>query len=37
MGLTAAQVKTNAQGIVVGAILIGAAALDAARRRAIQY
>lgn len=37
MGLTAAHVKTNAQGIVVGAILIGAAALDAARRRAIRY
>jgi len=37
VGLTAAQVKTNAQGIVVGAILIGAAALDAYRRRAIQY
>ena len=37
MGLAYANVKTNAQGIVVGAILIGAATLDAARRRAIQY
>jgi ribose transport system permease protein len=36
-GLTAAHVKTNAQGIVVGAVLIGAAALDAIRRRSIQY
>ncbi len=36
-GLTAAHVKTNAQGIVVGAVLIGAAALDALRRRRIQY
>jgi ribose transport system permease protein len=37
MGLTAAGVKTNAQGIVVGTILIGAAALDAVRRRSIRY
>jgi ribose/xylose/arabinose/galactoside ABC-type transport system permease subunit len=37
MGLYYANVKTNAQGIVVGAILIGAAALDAIRRKAIQY
>lgn len=37
MGLAYANVQTNAQGIVVGAILVGAAALDAARRRAIQY
>jgi ribose transport system permease protein len=37
MGLAYANVKTNAQGIVVGAILIGAAALDALRRKAIQY
>jgi ribose transport system permease protein len=36
-GLQTAGVKTNAQGIVVGAVLIGAAALDAARRRAIRY
>jgi ribose transport system permease protein len=36
-GLQSAGVKTNAQGIVVGVVLIGAAALDAARRRAIRY
>lgn len=37
IGLTAAHVKTNAQGIVVGVILIGAVALDAYRRKAITY
>lgn len=37
MGLANAGVKTNAQGIVVGAILIGAAALDVLRRRAARY
>jgi len=36
IGLANAGVKTNAQGIVVGAILIGAAALDAFRRKAMQ-
>jgi ribose transport system permease protein len=36
-GLNAARVQTNAQGIVVGAVLLGAAALDAMRRRAIKY
>ena len=36
-GLYNAQVQTNAQGIVIGAILIGAAILDVVRRRAIQY
>ncbi len=36
IGLANAGVKTNAQGIVVGAILIGAAALDAFRRKATQ-
>ena len=37
MGLANARVQTNAQGIVIGAILIGAAILDVIRRRAIQY
>jgi len=37
MGLANARVQTNAQGIVVGAILIGAAALDVIRRKSIQY
>ena len=37
IGMANAGVQTNAQGIVVGAILIGAAAIDALRRRAIQY
>lgn len=37
IGLTAAHVKTNAQGIVVGVILIGAVTLDAYRRKAIKY
>jgi ribose transport system permease protein len=36
-GLYNAQVQTNAQGIVIGSILIGAAILDVVRRRAIQY
>lgn len=37
IGMANAGVQTNAQGIVVGAILIGAAAIDALRRRVIQY
>lgn len=37
LGLGAAQIKTNAQGVVVGAILIAAAVLDVVRRRAKQY
>lgn len=37
LGLGAAQIKTNAQGVVVGAILIAAAILDVLRRRAKQY
>lgn len=37
MGLANARVQTNAQGIVIGAILIGAAILDVMRRRTIQY
>jgi ribose transport system permease protein len=36
-GLFDANVKTNAQSIVVGAILIGAAVLDAFRRKSAQY
>jgi ribose transport system permease protein len=37
LGLGAAQIKTNAQGVVVGAILIASAILDVLRRRAKQY
>jgi ribose/xylose/arabinose/galactoside ABC-type transport system permease subunit len=37
LGLGAAQIKTNAQGIVVGAILITSAILDVLRRRTKQY
>jgi ribose transport system permease protein len=37
IGLANAGVQTNAQGIVVGAILIGAAALDVLRRKVVQY
>jgi ribose transport system permease protein len=37
IGLANAGVQTNAQGIVVGAILLGAAALDVIRRRMAQY
>ena len=37
IGLANAGVQTNAQGIVVGAILIGAAALDVIRRRMARY
>jgi ribose transport system permease protein len=37
MGLFNAQVKTNAQGIVIGAVLIGAAILDVMRRKTAQY
>jgi ribose/xylose/arabinose/galactoside ABC-type transport system permease subunit len=37
MGLLFANVQTNAQGIVIGAVLIGAAALDVVRRKSIQY
>ncbi len=37
LGLGAAQIKTNAQGVVVGAILIVSAILDVLRRRVKQY
>ena len=37
MGLANAHVQTNAQGIVIGGILIAAAALDVIRRRTAQY
>ena len=37
IGLANAGVQTNAQGIVVGAILLGAAALDVIRRRIVRY
>ena len=37
MGLANARVQTNAQGIVIGAILIGAAILDVLRRKSAQY
>ncbi len=37
IGLGAAQIQTNAQGIVVGGILIVAAILDVARRKAKKY
>ena len=37
MGLLNAKVQTNAQGIVIGAILLAAATLDILRRRSIQY
>ncbi len=37
LGLGAAQIKTNAQGVVVGAILIASAILDVARRKVKQY
>jgi ribose transport system permease protein len=37
MGLANARVQTNAQGIVIGAILLGAAVLDVMRRRSAQY
>ncbi len=37
LGLGAAQIKTNAQGVVIGAILIAAAILDVLRRRVKQY
>jgi ribose/xylose/arabinose/galactoside ABC-type transport system permease subunit len=36
-GLFAANIQTNAQGIVIGAVLIGAAILDALRRKSAQY
>ena len=36
MGLLNANVQTNAQGIVVGAILLAAASFDALRRRSVQ-
>jgi ribose transport system permease protein len=36
-GLFNAQVKTNAQGIVIGGVLIGAAILDVIRRKTAQY
>ena len=37
MGLLAANVQTNAQGIVVGLILLAAATFDVIRRRSLQY
>ena len=37
LGLSAAQIKTNAQGVVVGTILVVSAILDVLRRRAKQY
>ena len=37
MGLLNANVQTNAQGIVIGAILLGAASIDALRRRSVRY
>lgn len=37
MGLLNANVQTNAQGIVIGAVLLGAAALDAIRRKSARY
>jgi ribose/xylose/arabinose/galactoside ABC-type transport system permease subunit len=37
LGLGAARIQTNAQGIVVGAILVAAAILDVARRKAKKY
>jgi len=37
LGLANAQVKTNAQGIVIGSILIVAAILDVVRRKTAQY
>ena len=37
LGLGAAQIKTNAQGIVIGTILIVSAILDVARRKIKQY
>jgi ribose transport system permease protein len=37
MGLANADVKTNAQGIVIGVILIAAATLDVVRRKSAQY
>ena len=36
-GLAAARIQTNAQGVVVGTILIAAAVLDVARRKMKQY
>ncbi|MBX3062989.1 MAG: ABC transporter permease [Anaerolineae bacterium] len=37
LGLGAAQIKTNAQGVVIGAILIASAILDVIRRRIKYY
>jgi ribose/xylose/arabinose/galactoside ABC-type transport system permease subunit len=37
MGLLAANIQTNAQGIVVGLILLAAATFDVIRRRSLQY
>jgi ribose transport system permease protein len=36
-GLFNAQIKTNAQGIVIGGVLIGASILDVIRRKTAQY
>jgi ribose/xylose/arabinose/galactoside ABC-type transport system permease subunit len=36
-GLAAAQIQTNAQGVVVGAILVAAAVLDVVRRKMKRY
>ena len=37
LGMANARVYSNAQGIVIGAVLIGAAILDVVRRRTAQY
>ncbi len=37
MGLLNAKVQTNAQGIVIGVILLAAASLDVLRRKSVQY
>lgn len=37
MGLLNANVQTNAQGIVIGVVLLGAASVDAIRRRSARY
>ncbi len=37
MGLLNANVQTNAQGIVIGVVLLGAASVDAIRRKRAQY
>ena len=37
IGLAAAHIQTNAQGVVVGVILVAAAILDVVRRRTKHY